>query len=233
MTGIRRSVVLFMPEGSILAHVGRTVAIANAMDPEVFDIRFAASGPHAERIDRARWPVAPVHTRDRDELLRRLKAGGSAFTAEELRAYVEDERRVLSELAPDVVVGDFRPSLGISAPSLNVPYVCVTNAVWTRYCKVEFEPPASWLPTRVFGARNLKRLRSLMPSLESRIYAHYAGPFNAVRRKYGLSELPDVPRLHVLRGLQPHRGHPVPLPARRGDAEGPVSVRGPSLVGKR
>ena len=44
MTGIQRSVVLFMPEGSILAHVGRTVAIANAMDPNAFNIRFAASG---------------------------------------------------------------------------------------------------------------------------------------------------------------------------------------------
>jgi UDP:flavonoid glycosyltransferase YjiC (YdhE family) len=192
MTGIPRSVVLFMPEGSILAHVGRTVAIANAMDPAALDIRFAASGPHADKIGPARWPVAPVYTQDRSELLGRLKTGGSAFTMEELEKYVADERRVLSEIKPKVVVGDFRPSLGISATSLKVPYVCVTNAVWTRYCSVELDPPASWLPTRIFGARFLKFLRSMMPGLEKRIYAHYAAPFNTMRRKYGLPELPDV-----------------------------------------
>jgi UDP:flavonoid glycosyltransferase YjiC (YdhE family) len=192
MTGIRRSVVLFMPEGSILAHVGRTVAIANAMDPNAFDIRFAASGPHADKIDHARWPVAPVYTQDRNELLGRLKTGGSAFTVEELEKYVEDERRVLSEIKPNVVVGDFRPSLGISAPSLEAPYVCVTNAVWTRYCSVKLDPPASWLPTRIFGASLLKFLRSMAPNLEKRIFAHYAVPFNTVRRRHGLPELPDL-----------------------------------------
>ncbi|MGO8702438.1 MAG: nucleotide disphospho-sugar-binding domain-containing protein [Candidatus Brocadiia bacterium] len=192
MTGIQRSVVLFMPEGSILAHVGRTVAIANAMDPNAFDIRFAASGAHADKIDPARWPVVPVYTQDRNELLRRLKTGGSAFTVEELREYVKDERRVLSEIKPSVVVGDFRPSLGISAPSLGIRYVGVTNAVWTQYCSVKFDPPASWRLTRIFGARSLKFLRSVMPGLEKRIYAHYAAPFNTVRREYGIPELPDI-----------------------------------------
>jgi UDP:flavonoid glycosyltransferase YjiC (YdhE family) len=162
------------------------------MDPNAFDIRFAASGPHADKIGPARWQVAPVYTQDRSKLLGRLKAGGSAFTVEELEKYVEDERRVLEEVRPDVVVGDFRPSLGISAPSLKAPYVCVTNAVWTRYCSVELDPPASWRPTKIFGARLLKFLRSKTPALEKCIYAHYAAPFNTVRRKYGLPELSDI-----------------------------------------
>jgi UDP:flavonoid glycosyltransferase YjiC (YdhE family) len=181
-----------MPEGSILAHVGRTVTIANAMAPNAFDIRFAASGAYADKIDPGRWPVVPVYTQDRNELLDRLKTGGSAFTVEELEKYVEDERRVLSEIKPNVVVGDFRPSLGISAPSLGIRYVCVTNAVWTKYCSVAIDPPASWFPTRIFGARLLKFLRFTMPGLEKRIFAHYAAPFNTLRRKYGLPAMSDV-----------------------------------------
>ena len=31
-----------------------------------------------------------------------------------------------------------------------------------------------------------------MPGLEKRIFAHYAVPFNTVRREYGLPELPDI-----------------------------------------
>ena len=85
MTGIRRSVVLFMPEGSILAHVGRTVAIANAMNPNAFDIRFAASGRMPTRLTLPAGRSFRFTRRIETNCCGRLKTGGSAFTVEELQ----------------------------------------------------------------------------------------------------------------------------------------------------
>lgn len=188
-TNSREWTVLFMPEGSVLAHVGRALAMASALRSDEVSVCFAVSGQHARWITEREREVLPVHTLPRSELLARLRRGGSAFDEAQLRRYVEDELRVLSEVRPDVVIGDFRPSLGISARYLDIPYVCVTNAVWTKYCGFSVDPPDSWLPTRVLGKRLLRRLR---PVLEKRVFAHYAVPFNRVRRLYGLSALEDI-----------------------------------------
>ena len=178
-----------MPEGSVLAHVGRALVVGAALQRHGFQISYAASGEHASRLARTGSELIPVHTRPRSELLARLKKGGSAFDEEELHRYVRDEIRVLEAVGPDAVIGDFRPSLGISAAHTGVPYVCVTNAVWTKHCAFRLDPPDSWLPTRVFGKR---LLRAAAPLLEGRVFRHYAGPFNRVRAGYGLPPLTDL-----------------------------------------
>lgn len=179
-----------MPEGTVLAHVGRALAIADALQRRAgLEVCFAASGEHAGRLARTGRDVFPVHTRSRAQLLARLKKGGSAFDEAELREYVRDEVRVLGEVKPDAVVGDFRPSLGVSARHLGIPYFCVTNAVWTRYCAFKLDPPESWLPTKVLGKT---LLRTVAPLIEPAVFRHYARAFNKVRRAYGLPAQEDI-----------------------------------------
>lgn len=189
MTERSRKRVLFMPEGSVLAHVGRALAVAHALDHDAFEIEFASEGEHACWLKNSGYPLRPVYTRERSELLARLRSGGSAFDVDTLRKYVDDELQVLDETKPDVIVGDFRSSLSISAQVRKIPYVCVTNAVWTKYVSFNFDPPASWRLTRIFGKR---LLRPLVSVLEKPVFAHYAKPFNAVRCIYGLPKQDDV-----------------------------------------
>ncbi len=185
-----RKTLLLMPEGSVLAHVGRALAVARHLR-ERGDVRlhFAASGAHAYRLRQTGRPVHPVHTRPREDLLARLKAGGSAFDEATLADYVESEIRLLERLRPDAVVGDFRASLGISACVAGVPYVSVTNVVWTRYCDFPLDAPASWLPTMILGRRVM---RALAPRLEGPAYRHYARPFRRVAARYGVGAPTDV-----------------------------------------
>ena len=184
-----RKKILFMPEATVLAHVGRLLAVADVVDREQFEVVFAASGPHAQWIRKTGYPVHPVYTRPRDKLLARLKSGGSAFDTETLRRYVTDDLRVLREIQPDVVVGDFRASLSISAKTLDIPYACIANAVWTRYIAFKLDPPASWRLTRILGK---PVLRVLSAWLEKPVFQHYAKPFNDVRCEYGLPPQRDI-----------------------------------------
>jgi UDP:flavonoid glycosyltransferase YjiC (YdhE family) len=178
-----------MPEGTILAHVGRTLSVARELDAARFELLFAASGEYADRIDRAGLPRRDVYTQPRERLLARLHKNESAFEEAELRRYVEDERRLLGAVRPTVVVGDFRASLGISARLAGVPYVCVTNAVWSPYCAMRLDPPENWLATRLVGKPLLRRLA---PFLEPAVFRHYARPFNRVRAEHGLPPVEDV-----------------------------------------
>lgn len=179
---------LFMPEGTILAHVGRTLAIARELDTAEFEVNFAASGEYAD-LARSEFPCHSVYTQPRERLLGRLHKNQSAFSEEELRKYVHDEIRLLNKLKPDIVIGDFRASLGISAVVSDTPYVCVTNAVWSQYCAIQLDPPENWLATRILGK---PLLRKMSPYLEPAIFRHHARPFNAIREEFGLSPYDNV-----------------------------------------
>jgi len=67
MSAVERSVVLFMPEGSILAHVGRSGAIADTLNPNAREVCFTACGIDADGTDRALWPVGPAQTQSRKD----------------------------------------------------------------------------------------------------------------------------------------------------------------------
>ncbi|MFO8008144.1 MAG: glycosyltransferase [Candidatus Brocadiia bacterium] len=189
MNGTRKTTVLFAPEGTVLAHVGRVLAVAQAMPSEEVEMLFAGSGCHSRWMEDYAGEVLPLYTRPREQLMERLLSGGSAFDYEQVRRYVEDEIRLLREVQPDVVVGDFRPTLGISARYVGIKHVCLVNAVWSPYCAVELAPPDSWLPTRLFGKKLISALR---PLVEKAVFAHYARPFNRVLRRYGLPEAGEV-----------------------------------------
>ena len=182
--------ILFMPEGGILAHVGRAVAVADALDRERCDVAFAVSGAQADKLPAAYPNDASIYTRPREEMMARLRAGKSAFDAATLEKCVRDEIRVLEEKSPDVVVGDFRLSLGISAAVTRIPYVNIANALWTPHCAVSFDPPASWEGTRILGKTVARWLaRHATPF----VYKRYARPFNQVRRQHGLKgDMRDV-----------------------------------------
>lgn len=64
-----------------------------------------------------------------------LARGAPVFTAKVLEGYVEQELALMDQLRPDVVVGDFRLSLRISASLRRIPYVNVTNAYWSLYAR--------------------------------------------------------------------------------------------------
>jgi len=181
--------ILFVPEASILAHVGRTLAVAREMAKGAIEVRFAASGRHSRWIDQAGFARDEIFTRRHEDLIGVLRRGSSAFDSATLREYVRCEMDVLKRLKPDAVVGDFRPSLSISAKVCGTPYVSLTNVVWTRYAAFQLDPPRSWWATRILGPWMLKKCRALV---ERRVFSWYARPFNAVRKEHGLPPQDDV-----------------------------------------
>ena len=186
MTERRR--VLLVAEAVSLAHVARPVVLASALagDHEVtvasapvFDLCFRGTGLARESLE-----SIPAAT-----FLQRLAAGAPLYTKAELERYVDEDVALLRRLRPDVVIGDFRLSLSVSARVAGIPYFALCNAHWSPWALHDRFPLPDISLTRVLGPRLAEPLFRLGQPIAFRLHA---GPLNAMRRKFGLSTFPDV-----------------------------------------
>jgi UDP:flavonoid glycosyltransferase YjiC (YdhE family) len=99
----------------------------------------------------------------------------------------------LAKVKPDLVVGDFRASLGVSAETMGVPFVNLCNAHWSPYSTQRFPVPE--LPAaRLLGAGLTGlALRVIGPA----VFRHQAGPYNKVRSIWGLPPVRDIRQMYT------------------------------------
>ena len=176
-----RSRVLFLVESVTLAHPARAVMLAQSLDPARYEVRLVCDPRYLALFDELGLPVHPIRSIKSHVFHDRLANGDPLYTTAELRRYVHEDLRVLTEWEPDLVIGDFRLSLSVSARLAGVPYVTVTNAYWSPYARPHFLVPE--LPmTERFGPRLAQGLFNIIRPV---VFAQYAYALNKVRREYG------------------------------------------------
>jgi UDP:flavonoid glycosyltransferase YjiC (YdhE family) len=174
--------ILFLAESVTLAHVARAIALARALDPHHYDIHLACDGRYLPLFGPLPFAVHSIHSISGARFQDRLIKGDPLYTADELRRYVTDDIRLLTSLDPDVVVGDFRLSLSVSARLAGIPYLAIANAHWSPYARPRFIVPDLAIIDR-FGPRLGQALFSVMRPV---VFPHHAYALNKVRRDYGL-----------------------------------------------
>lgn len=181
----RRLRVLFFAEAVTLAHVARPYALARDLNSAEFEVFIACDPRYHGLLKEHNWAPRTLHSIDSARFLGALARGRPVYDAATLRTYVDEDRAILEELRPDVVVGDFRLSLAVSAPLAGVPYVAITNAYWSPYARQRYIVPE--LPmVRLLGARIAQRLFDKARPLAFALHAH---PLNRIRREHGLPSL--------------------------------------------
>jgi UDP:flavonoid glycosyltransferase YjiC (YdhE family) len=185
--------ILFVAEAATMAHAVRCLVLLNLLDETKWEIHFAAS-------PRVKWMLGP---RDSAKLtsfvpldsvpsqafLDALARGESVFSEQVLTRYVKEDLRVLREVRPDVVVGDFRLSLSVSARLLKVPYIALSNGCWSPH----WSPPNNRYPLPVLPATRrapLPVVRRVFKHLQPRAFRDQCAPLNATRAEFGLAALP-------------------------------------------
>jgi len=150
----RRLRVLFIAEAVTLAHVVRPFVVAKSLDPSRYEVHFACDPRFNKLLGPMPFPHHPIRSIPSEQFLGRM-AGARLFfffSTRALRRYMEEDRRVLAEVAPDVVVGDLRISLSVSARLADIPYVAIANAYWSPYARRRFPlPEVLW--NKIFGVR--------------------------------------------------------------------------------
>jgi UDP:flavonoid glycosyltransferase YjiC (YdhE family) len=182
---IAQKKALFIAEAVTLAHVGRSIRLASILQRDGIDVELACDGRYARFLAGLDFPVRPIRSIPSDTFLDALARGRPVFSTETLRAYASDDLALLSSVQPDVVIGDFRLSLSVSARVAGIPYVNVTNAYWSPYARPRFEVPSLAL-TRLVG---LPVAKALFPIARPFAFALHTIPMNRVRRAYQLPSL--------------------------------------------
>ncbi|WP_041322289.1 glycosyltransferase [Mycobacterium leprae] len=182
----RRMRILFIAEAVTLAHVVRPFAVARLLDPSRYEVHFACDPRYNNLLGPLPFPHHPIHTVPSKRFLDNMAQGRLfLYGPRTLRKYVEEDSKLLSEIEPDLVVGDLRWSLSVSARLASIPYIAIANAYWSSHARRRFPLP-DVLYTHLLGVRLVKLLYRLERPL---FFAFQCLPLNWVRRKHGLPSL--------------------------------------------
>jgi UDP:flavonoid glycosyltransferase YjiC (YdhE family) len=191
---MQRKKILFIAEAVTLAHVGRGIALAATLDPARYEVHFACADGY-ERFFKGtefnRWSIKSIPS---EQFLQALAAGKPVYSEATLTSYVVEDLGLLGAIKPDLIVGDFRLSLSISARLAGVPYVSLTNAYWSPHVRPHYSVPniplTKILPIHIANA--------LFRMVRPMAFASHSLPLNRVRRKFGLPTLGlDVRRVYT------------------------------------
>lgn len=177
--------ILFLSEAVTLAHVGRPLTLARGLDPARHEVHFAVAPWGRRWLQGEPWVLHDLaRTRRPEDFGRALARGQPLFTLRELEAAFDEDRALIEAIRPDLVVGDFRLSLGASARVACVPYANLCNAYWSPWADPVMHPLPELPHVRVLGPRLGKWLFDLVRPLAFRLHAR---PHNTFRRRHGVA----------------------------------------------
>jgi UDP:flavonoid glycosyltransferase YjiC (YdhE family) len=184
---VSRTRVLFVSEAVTLAHVARPVALARALDPARYDVTLALEPRYRGLWDDLDVTVRPITSVTVARFLAALDKGNPLYDLPTLRDYVREDLQVIREADPDVIVGDFRLSLSVSARLAGVPYLALSNAYWSPFALGPLPMPELPL-TRRLGVPLARVLFRLASPIAMRLHT---APLNRLRAENGLPPLGD------------------------------------------
>ncbi len=216
---MHRKKILFVAEAVTLAHVGRPLTLAQGLDDTLYEVHFACTDGYDfcfQGIPFQRWRIRSIPSR---QFLHALAQGKPVYDEATLQAYVEADLRLFDAVRPDLVIGDFRLSLSVSARLRSIPYITISNAYWSPHVRQHYTVPSLPL-TRMLPLWLADPLFRLIRPLA---FASHAVPMNRVRRRHGLPSLggdlrriytdadqtlyADIPQLFPPQAMPAHHGY--------------------------
>jgi len=185
--------VLFVVENITLAQVVRLRVLAAGLDSSHYEVHFASSEFDPLLFEGTQFRQWPLYTIEREAALKALAKGDRLYETRTLERYVDEELRLFDAVKPDVVVGDFRLSLAVSAPSAKLPCASLINAYWSPYAVRDSFPVPDHPIVRLVG---VERAARYFPQAMPKVFGHFAAPLNTLRKRHHLPEFEGL--LHAL-----------------------------------
>lgn len=189
-----RKKILLMAHDVTLAHVGRPLKLGELLHADGHDVVLATSADSARFLAGFPGRTRTLAPTGKARFIDNLAKGRPVFDYATLKRYAEEDEAVLSAEKPDLVIGDFRITLSITARRLRIPYATLTNAYWSPAFTPRFIVPD--LPmVRFLGVR---LSQAIFDAVRPLAFALHCRPMDALRRHYGLPPLgPDLRRIYT------------------------------------
>jgi UDP:flavonoid glycosyltransferase YjiC (YdhE family) len=182
----RKPRILFMAEMVTLAHLARPLALIEAAGADDWECVLASAPSGRRFLGAAELDWRRLDSLDAPTFAHRLSRGQPVYTRAELAAYVQADLALINAVQPDLVIGDFRLSLSVSARLAGVTYATITNTYWSPHALdqavvLPVLPWSRYLP--------LVLTQALFDRLHPLFLAAHCRPMNEVRKAYGLPAL--------------------------------------------
>jgi len=214
---MRRKRLLCIAEAVTVAHVARPLAALARVDRRAWDVTFACAAHAHRHCGNLEARLLDLRSLDAAEFSERLRRGQPLYDAATLREYVVADLDLIRRVQPDLVLGDFRLSLSVSARLAGVRYATLASAYWSPHYDPERWPVPQLPVTHVLPLAIAKwAFRGARPFA----FAHHARPLNEIRVENGLPALPgdvrfaytdaddvlytDIPELFAIAALPPN-----------------------------
>jgi len=186
--------ILLMAHDVTLAHLGRPLRLAEGLIADGHDVTLAASAESARFLQQFPGRVHRLASTGKARFIDNLAKGRPVFDFETLKRFAEEDEALLASLQPELVIGDFRLSLSVSARRAGVPYATITNAYWSPAFTPRFVVPD--LPMLPYLGVGISQF--LFDLARPFAFAYHARPMNALRRHYGMPSLGhDLRRIYT------------------------------------
>jgi UDP:flavonoid glycosyltransferase YjiC (YdhE family) len=170
--------------------VVRPLVLAHSVK-DSYEICLAAGNKYAELCNVSSIDYRSIWTISADLFVDRLVKGQDGWFTEDFLQEAKADISLIEEIQPDLVIGDLRWSLGISATVTKTPYLSLLNAHWSPYYTETCPPPE--LP--IVKLLGVKLCTVLTPVLAPIILRQFAKAFNKARYEYNLDRVEDY--LHI------------------------------------
>jgi UDP:flavonoid glycosyltransferase YjiC (YdhE family) len=178
-----KSRILFIAEKITLAQVVRLLALARQLPRERYEVHFACAAFEPWLFEGSHLRHWPLWTIDGPKALAALAKGDRLYDSATLARYVDAELAIIDAVEPDLVIGDFRLSLAVSARLASVPCASLINAYWSPYAVRDSFPVPDHPIVRLVG---VERAQRYFPQAMPRVFEHFAAPLNALRKRHGM-----------------------------------------------
>jgi UDP:flavonoid glycosyltransferase YjiC (YdhE family) len=181
-----RKRILFLAEGATMAHFVRPLVLADSLDTSQYEIYFYAPARFFPYLRNKPFLAGELRTMSGEQFLANIGKGAPPFPPGVIRDYVKRDCELIRSIGPDLIIGDMRPSLPISARLEGASCAAIMNAYWSPYAKRRSILPSIPL-TRVVPPSLLGPLYRVTEPLA---FAIHVGQMNRVRKEFGIPPLP-------------------------------------------
>lgn len=150
MVQLKKLRILFVSESVTLAHFARPFELSNTLSENDYDIHFACCSNYKKFLQGSMHTLHPINSISSEQFKQALAKGNPLYDYSTLKKYTEEDLALIDSIKPDLIVGDFRISLAVSARLAKTPYATISNAYWSPYAPKQYPTPC--LPiTRYLG----------------------------------------------------------------------------------
>lgn len=184
--------ILFVTDANFLSHLLRSMEIARVLRNRGHKVLFAADGLYLHFLEKHGFEYHRIYTNDPVHTMKATRASMFRYyNADRIRKSVTSEVACIQKADPEIVVGDFRWTLRMSAEYCRVPYVGIINTMWTPYYSRMRSISEKMVLRKIFGRRFMEKFSPFGQRLMMR---RRGKPFYKLCRELGITPIKNLNR---------------------------------------